>query len=93
MLSDYAGLDCYLKKCEIEYIAENSPSGGTLDWLAPFCDSTKEIANFLRYLGFRVKRIVDEETCPGEAHQWVETTSGILVYVNGSLKGFFAKKK
>lgn len=83
-------LQLYLKKCELEYRAKHSQNAECLDWLAPYCGTVEEIARFLRDLGFRIKNIVDEEPWPGEKHQWVETTSGILVYVGTD--GLFAKR-
>lgn len=71
----------YLLNCELEYRAKHNQQADCLDWLAPHCGSVAEIAQFLRDLGFRVKNIVDEEPWPGEKHQWVETTSGVIVYV------------
>lgn len=71
-------LDKYLRKCELEYRAANLPNGCCVDWLAPFCGSTKEIAEYLRYLGFKVKEIVDEAPFV----RWVETTNGVIVCVN-----------
>lgn len=83
-------LDLYLKKCELQYRAEYGTQ--ELDWLTPHCGDVKEIAQFLRELGFRIRNIVDEEPWPGEKHQWVETTSGIIVYVNDKYcKGLFGK--
>ena len=87
---DERKLQLYLKKCELEYRAKHSQNAECLDWLAPYCGTVEEIARFLRDLGFRIKNIVDEEPWPGEKHQWVETTSGILVYVGTD--GFFAKR-
>lgn len=87
------GLQRHLMKCELEYRAQVLPKGSTVDWLAPHCGSTKEIAEFLRSIGFRIGRIVDEETCvPGDFHRWVITTNGVCVYVNEPyLTGFIAK--
>lgn len=86
---DERKLQLYLKKCELEYRAKHSQNAECLDWLAPYCRTVEEIARFLRDLGFRIKNIVDEEPWPGEKHQWVETTSGIIVYV--WTDGLFAK--
>ena len=87
---DERKLQLYLKKCELEYRAKHSQNAECLDWLAPYCGTVEEIARFLRDLGFRIKNIVDEEPWPGEKHQWVETTSGILAYVGTD--GLFAKR-
>ena len=89
IMVDERKLQLYLKKCELEYRAKHSQNAECLDWLAPYCGTVEEIARFLRDLGFRIKNIVDEEPWPGEKHQWVETTSGILVYVGTD--GLFAK--
>ena len=78
----------HLRKCELEYRAKKMPHGSFCEWLAGFCGSTESICLFLRSLGFRIKDIVD---CDGA--EWVETTSGVLVFVNwdgGS--GFVAGK-
>ena len=90
IMVDERKLQLYLKKCELEYRAKHSQNAECLDWLAPYCGTVEEIARFLRDLGFRIKNIVDEEPWPGEKHQWVETTSGILVYVGTD--GLFAKR-
>lgn len=82
MSVDRVALHHHLQKCEIEYIVERSEGGETIDWLAPYCGTVEQIAAFLRGLGFHVKSVVDEESCPGECYQWVETTSGVLVYAN-----------
>ena len=76
------GLQKHLWKCELEYRAEYLPGGSNVDWLAPFCESTQQIAEFLRELGFKIREIVNEMDCAGDPHQWVETTSGVLVCVN-----------
>lgn len=84
----------YLLKCELQYRAKHQEEGDCLDWLAPHCGSVKEIERFLREIGFRIKSIIDEEPWPGELHQWVITSSGIIVYVNqNGSNGFFAKEK
>lgn len=87
-----AGLQRHLMKSELEYRAKMLPKGSSVDWLSEHCGSTQEIAEFLRGIGFRIKEIVDEETClPGEYHRWVITTNGVCVYVNiPYLQGFIA---
>ena len=87
---DETNLRNYLLKCELQYRADHTEGADTLDWLAPYCGSTKEIADFLRSIGFRIARIVDEELWPGEKHQWVVTTSGVVVYAKSG--GLFAKE-
>ena len=83
-------LQNYLLKCELQYRADHTDGADTLDWLAPYCGSTKEIAAFLRSIGFRIASIADEEPWPGEKHQWVVTTSGVVVYAESD--GLFAKE-
>lgn len=89
---DESKLDRYLKKCELQYRADHLDPGSadTLDWLAPYCGSVSEIAAFLRSLGFRIAEMIDEEPWPGEKHQWVTTTSKVLVYAGTN--GMFAKQ-
>lgn len=86
---DEAKLAAYLKRCELQYRADHTEGAAELPWLAPFCGTVQEIASFLRGLGFRVRRIVDEEPWPGEVHRWVETTSGVIVYAETN--GLFAR--
>lgn len=79
---------------ELLHTVKNAPfATTTIDWLAPYCDSTASIAQLLRDLGFKIKDIVDETTWYGVSHQWVETFSGLVVYVNdeyerGQVSGF-----
>lgn len=84
------GLQRYLMRCEIEYVAAHG--GGCIDWLAAECDTPQRAASFLRQLGFRIRKIVDEEPWPGEEHRWAETTGGILVFAgSGGLVARAAK--
>lgn len=86
------GLQKHLWKCELEYRVKAKPTGSTVGWLGPFCGSTQQIAAFLREIGFRIDRIVDEVDCTGHPMQWVETTSGIIVFQNWStVEGFVAR--
>lgn len=86
------GLQRYLWRCELQYRAEHKPGGECVGWLAPMCDSVERIAAFLRELGFRVHRTVDEVDCVGQRMAWVETTSGLIVFVNReNLRGFICK--
>lgn len=87
---DETKLFAYLKKCELQYRADHAERSESLDWLAPHCGSVQEIADFLRSIGFRIASIVDEEPWPGEKHQWVVTTSGVVVYAGKS--GLFGKE-
>ena len=83
------GLQRHLWKSELEYRAKWLPGGSCVDWLAPMCNSTGEIAAFLRELGFKIRCVVDEKTTFGDYHRWVITTSGIVVFVNFSgVEGF-----
>lgn len=89
---DEAALEKYLRKCELQYRADNSTCGGCLDWLAPHCNTLEDIAAYLRELGFKIKKIMNEEDSFGEPFRWVETTSGVIVYQNeGTVRGCFAK--
>lgn len=82
----------HLMKCELEYRAKKQAESSCVDWLVPYCNSINDIVAFLHSLGFRIARIVDDEPVPGEKHQWVETTSGVTVYVNTELtKGLVSK--
>lgn len=75
-------LSKHLMKCELEFRAKELPNGSCVDWLARVCGSTEEIASFLRQIGFKIRRIVDDEPQPGEYYRWVETTNGVIVYVS-----------
>lgn len=81
-------------KCEMEYRAKMLLKGSCVDWLAVYCDSLSDIAEFLRGIGFKIREIVDDEPWPGEVHKWVITTSGIIVYQNNEyLRGFMASSR
>ena len=82
-------LQNYLLKCELQYRADHISGAKTLGWLAPYCGSTKEIAVFLRSIGFRIARIVDEVDAAGDRMAFVETKSGVVVYAG--TQGLFAK--
>ena len=85
------GLKKHLLKSELEYRAKMLPKGSEVDWLAPYCDNVKSIADFMRSIGFKIKAAVDEGDSFGEKHQWVVTTNGVIVYVNSEYcKGFMA---
>lgn len=49
-----------------------------------YTKTVKQTARFLRDIGFRVKEIVDDVDCAGDHHAWVVTTSGVVVYADGS---------
>ena len=82
MSVDCDALHRHLQECEIEYIAEHSEGGETIDWLAPYCGTVEQIAAFLWSIGFQIKGYMDGGLYPIEYAGWVETTSSILVYVN-----------
>ena len=75
-------LQKHLNKCELEFRAKQLPKGSNVEWLAPHCNSVQDIAEHLRYIGFKIREVVDHEDCAGDKHQWVITTSGVIVYVN-----------
>ena len=84
-------LDKHLKREELLFRAKHCPNGSCVAWLAPNCDTVEAIVDDLRYLGFRIKEIVDWVDCDGTAYRWVVTTSGAVVYVNdGYSSGFVA---
>ena len=74
-------LQKHLWKSELECRAKQLPRGSCVDWLAAECSTPQHIATFLRSLGFRILEIVDFSDA-GEKYQWVETTSGIIVFAN-----------
>lgn len=76
----------HLMKYELQFRMESLTDGewDRVEWLAPFCDSTDKLMDFLKAIGFRIKEVVDDEEM-----KWVETTSGVLVYVGGD--GMFTK--
>lgn len=86
---DETALRNYLLKCELQYRADRVEGIDKLMWLAPYCNGVNETAKFLRSIGFHIKKIVDENTCDGEHHAWVITTSGVIVYATGD--GLFGK--
>lgn len=76
-------LDKHLKREELLFRAKHCPKGSRVDWLAPSCESLDDIVGTLRWLGFRIKETVE---CDGA--EWVETTGGVLVFVNsGDIRG------
>lgn len=70
-------LQKHLRKSELEFRAKSRPRGSEVDWLEPECDSVESIARFLKFLGFRIKEIMDDEVSANEKFRWVITTSGI----------------
>lgn len=76
----------HLMKCELQFRVESldDEECDNVEWLAPFCGSANELRILLQLIGFRIKEVVDEG-----GMKWVETTSGILVYVGGD--GMFTK--
>ena len=83
-------LEAYLRKQEIQWISNNVHGGACIEWLALHCGTVKDISEYIRELGFRVKRIVDDADCDGNRMQYVVTTSGVIVYADGS--GFVARE-
>ena len=81
---DETALQNYLLKCELQYRAEHTDGIECVKWLGERCKNTLQAVRFLRYLGFRVKDIVDDVDCAGDRHAWVVTTSGVVVYADGS---------
>lgn len=76
----------HLMKCELQFRVESldDEECDKAEWLVPFCGSANELRIFLQLIGFRIKEVVDDEEM-----KWVETTSGVLVYVGGD--GMFTK--
>ena len=70
----------HLYREELKYRAQKKPKGSYCNWLARSCGSVDDIAMMLRWLGFRIAEVVDEVDCAGDAHRWVITTSGVIVY-------------
>lgn len=83
-------LQNYLLKCELQYRADHTEWAETLAWLAPYCRTVDSISKFLRSIGFRIARIVDEVDAAGDRMAFVETKSGIVVYAGTD--GLFAKR-
>ena len=65
----------HLRREELKYRAQKKPKGSYCGWLARSCGSVDDIVAMLRWLGFRIKEVVE---CDGA--KWVETTSGVIVY-------------
>lgn len=63
-----------LKKCELQYRVDND-GYVPLEWLDPHCTDTKELARYLREIGFRIEYI---EEMRGH---YVETCTGVVVEV------------
>lgn len=76
----------HLMKCELQFRVKSldDEEWDEVEWLVPFCGSTNKLRIFLQLIGFQIKEVVDEEEM-----KWVETTSGVLVYVGGN--GMFTK--
>ena len=81
---DETALQNYLLKCELQYRADHSDVVERVDWLMEYTRTAKQTARFLRDIGFRVKELVDDVDCAGDRHVWVVTTSGVVVYADGS---------
>ena len=81
---DETALQNYLLKCELQYRADHADGVERIGWLMEYTQTAKQTARFLRDIGFRVKEVVDDVDCAGEYHCWVVTTSGVVVYADGS---------
>lgn len=75
-------LEKHLKREELIFSAKRCPNGRNVKWLAPSCDSLEDITGMLRWLGFRIARITDDTDCIGHNVKMVETTNGVIVFVN-----------
>lgn len=84
LMVDETALQNYLLKCELQYRADHADGVERVGWLMGYCKTVKQTARFLRDIGFRVKDIVDDVDCAGDRHAWVVTTSGVVVYADGS---------
>lgn len=81
---DETALQNYLLKCELQYRADHADGVERVGWLTEYTRTAKQTARFLRDIGFRVKVVVDDVDCAGDGHAWVVTTSGVVVYADGS---------
>lgn len=81
---DETALQNYLLKCELQYRADHADGVERVSWLMEYTRTVKQTTRFLRDIGFRVKDIVDDVDCAGDRHAWVVTTSGVVVYADGS---------
>ena len=81
---DETALQNYLLKCELQYRVDHADGVERVGWLMEYTRTARQAARFLRDIGFRVKEIVDDVDCAGERHCWVATTSGVVVYADGS---------
>ena len=84
LMVDETALQNYLLKCELQYRADHADGVERVGWLMEYTRTVKQTARFLRDIGFRVKEVVDDVDCAGERHCWVVTTSGVVVYADGS---------
>jgi hypothetical protein len=84
IMVDETALQNYLLKCELQYRAEHANGVERVGWLMEYTKTVKQTARFLRDIGFRVKETVDDVNCAGDRHSWVVTTSGVVVYADGS---------
>lgn len=85
-------LQAHLRKCELDFYVKYYKGCAEIPWLAEHCNSVAEIADYLRCLGYRIKNIVDEADTRGDVFRWVETTNGLLVYVNTrAMKGLITR--
>lgn len=84
LMVDETALQNYLLKCELQYRAEHADGVERVGWLMEYTKTVKQTERFLRDIGFRVKETVDDVDCAGDRHAWVVTTSGVVVYADGS---------
>ena len=82
-------MEKHLRREELLFRAKNKPNGSNVSWLAPSCDSLDDIVSMLRWLQFRIKEVCDDIDYSGHEMRCVETTSGVIVWVNSELsRGF-----
>lgn len=88
-------LDKHLKREELLFRAKHCPNGSCVDWLAPNCVSVEAIVDELRWLGLRIKEIVDDDgTDEVDEMHFVVTTSGVVVFVNADcVRGLVTGRK
>lgn len=66
--------DTLSMKLEVQETAERE-GGGEICWLEPVCEDVEGIVSYLTMLGFEIQAV-------DPAGVWVQTTSGVRVYVN-----------
>lgn len=68
--------DMFLMRQEVLFAAD-SGRPREIQWLAPLCETTAEIADFLQLLGFEIADVENSPAC-----SYALTTDGVLVYQN-----------